>query len=183
MDLSLWLMDSSPIATAPSPPPFSVHCRPPWRFCWHWHMVSWLHDWNIIKESSAKDASKLCVNMFLPMSIITNVGPQVDQDTVKKYPPIMGEFICYLIEYQQKLSLIRCCETIVWSIVYILLSLGCGTIFCQVLQLSLIDLICAFIQQHYIFSGNSTLTILKTCHHLANLVCALAFACASSLLW
>lgn len=43
----------------------------------------------LIKESSARDVSKLCVNMFLPMLIMTNVGKEIDADNIKKYLPIM----------------------------------------------------------------------------------------------
>jgi len=45
--------------------------------------------YRLLKESSAKDVSKLCVNMFLPMLIVTNVGSQIDLNTLKRYYPIM----------------------------------------------------------------------------------------------
>lgn len=45
--------------------------------------------YQFLKESSAKDVSKLCVNMFLPMLIVTNVGSQIDLNSLKRYYPIM----------------------------------------------------------------------------------------------
>lgn len=57
----------------------------------------------LIKESSAKDVSKLCVQMFLPLLIITNVGNQIEADTIGRYVPIMA-----------------------WSLVYTFLSIGYG---------------------------------------------------------
>ena len=45
----------------------------------------------LIKESSAKDVSKICVKMFLPMLIVTNVGKQLGEDSISKYLPIMSE--------------------------------------------------------------------------------------------
>lgn len=47
---------------------------------------------SLIRESSAKDVSKLCVKMFLPMLVVTNVGKQITADSLGKYYlPIMRE--------------------------------------------------------------------------------------------
>ncbi|KAF8459071.1 auxin efflux carrier [Terfezia claveryi] len=68
--------------------------------------------YQLLKESSAKDVSKLCVNMFLPMLIVTNVGSQIDLDTLKRYYPIM-----------------------LWSCGYAILSILYGAIFVKFLEL------------------------------------------------
>jgi len=38
---------------------------------------------NLISESSAKDISKACVRLFLPCLLITNVGNQLNPETVR----------------------------------------------------------------------------------------------------
>lgn len=66
----------------------------------------------LLKESSAKDVSKLCVNIFLPMLIVTNVGNQIDLGTLNKYYPIM-----------------------LWSCGYTLLSILYGSVFVKFFKL------------------------------------------------
>lgn len=46
---------------------------------------------DLLKGSSAKDISKLCVRMFLPALLITNVGSQLHADTAIKYVPILSK--------------------------------------------------------------------------------------------
>lgn len=48
---------------------------------------------NLLKESSARDISKLCVRLFLPALLITNVGSELHADTVHRYVPILSGFI------------------------------------------------------------------------------------------
>ncbi|KAF8474825.1 auxin efflux carrier [Kalaharituber pfeilii] len=65
----------------------------------------------LIRNASAKDVSRLCVNIFLPMLIVTNVGSQIDVKSIKKYFLIM-----------------------VWSTAYTILSIGYGAIFVRFLR-------------------------------------------------
>lgn len=46
---------------------------------------------DLLKASSAKDISKLCVRMFLPALLITNMGSQLHLDTVMRYVPILSK--------------------------------------------------------------------------------------------
>ncbi|KAI9844390.1 MAG: hypothetical protein M1837_005591 [Sclerophora amabilis] len=57
----------------------------------------------ILKESSSKDVSQLCVRFFLPALLITNVGSELHLDTISRYVPIL-----------------------VWSVFYTFLSMGLG---------------------------------------------------------
>ncbi|KAI9847537.1 MAG: hypothetical protein M1838_000836 [Thelocarpon superellum] len=66
----------------------------------------------ILRESSAKDISKLCVRLFLPALLITNVGAQLHLDTASRYVPIL-----------------------VWSLVYTLLSLALGLLATRLFKL------------------------------------------------
>ncbi|KAI9711610.1 MAG: hypothetical protein M1812_007132 [Candelaria pacifica] len=67
---------------------------------------------NILQESSAKDISKLCVRLFLPALLISNVGSQIHLDTVTRYVPIL-----------------------IWNIFYTFTSLGVGVIATRLLHL------------------------------------------------
>ncbi|KAI9874853.1 MAG: hypothetical protein M1830_009202, partial [Pleopsidium flavum] len=58
---------------------------------------------DLLKGSSAKDISKVCVRLFLPALLITNVGSQLHLDTAIRYVPIL-----------------------VWSLIYTLLSMFLG---------------------------------------------------------
>ena len=46
---------------------------------------------DILKEDSTKQISTLCVRMFLPALLITNVGSQLHADTGIRYVPILSE--------------------------------------------------------------------------------------------
>jgi len=46
---------------------------------------------DLLKGSSTKQISTLCVRMFLPALLITNVGSQLHADTGIRYVPILGE--------------------------------------------------------------------------------------------
>jgi hypothetical protein len=46
--------------------------------------------YGLLKESSSKDVSKLCVKLFLPALLITNVGSQLHLDNVVNYIPILS---------------------------------------------------------------------------------------------
>ena len=45
---------------------------------------------DIIKADSTKQISTLCVRMFLPALLITNMGSQLHADTAVRYVPILG---------------------------------------------------------------------------------------------
>ncbi|KAI9795688.1 MAG: hypothetical protein M1835_005364 [Candelina submexicana] len=67
---------------------------------------------NILQESSAKDISKLCIRLFLPALLVSNVGSQLHHDTVIRYVPIL-----------------------IWNLFYTLVSLGIGMIATRLLHL------------------------------------------------
>lgn len=46
---------------------------------------------DLLKGSSTKQISTLCVRMFLPALLITNVGSQLHADTGMRYVPIFGK--------------------------------------------------------------------------------------------
>lgn len=46
---------------------------------------------NLLKESSAKDISKVCVRLFLPALLITNVGSELHADTAHRYAPVLSK--------------------------------------------------------------------------------------------
>ncbi|KAI9815898.1 MAG: hypothetical protein M1832_005209 [Thelocarpon impressellum] len=57
----------------------------------------------ILEEGPARDISKLCVRMFLPALLVTNVGSQLHLDTAARYGPVL-----------------------VWSLIYTLVSMAVG---------------------------------------------------------
>jgi auxin efflux carrier family protein len=46
---------------------------------------------SILKESSSRDISKMCVRFFLPALLITNVGEQLHADTASRYVPVLSK--------------------------------------------------------------------------------------------
>lgn len=46
---------------------------------------------DLLKPSSTKQINTLCVRMFLPALLITNVGSQLHADTGIRYVPILGK--------------------------------------------------------------------------------------------
>jgi auxin efflux carrier family protein len=45
---------------------------------------------NILKSSSSRDISKMCVRLFLPALLITNVGKELHANTAIKYVPVLS---------------------------------------------------------------------------------------------
>jgi hypothetical protein len=45
---------------------------------------------NILKSSSSRDISKMCVRLFLPALMITNIGKELHADTAIKYVPVLS---------------------------------------------------------------------------------------------
>lgn len=45
---------------------------------------------NIIKASSAKDISKLCVRVFLPALMISNLGSELHASSASRYLPVLS---------------------------------------------------------------------------------------------
>lgn len=45
---------------------------------------------DLLKSDSTKQISSLCIKMFLPALLITNVGSQLHADTGIRYVPILG---------------------------------------------------------------------------------------------
>lgn len=52
---------------------------------------------DLLNGDSAKQVSRLCVRMFLPALLITNVGSQLHYDTAVRYVPILSKYIKALI--------------------------------------------------------------------------------------
>ena len=46
--------------------------------------------YGLLKGGSARDISKICVRMFLPALLITNVGSELHSDTAMRYIPVLG---------------------------------------------------------------------------------------------
>lgn len=42
----------------------------------------------LMNDKTAKDISKLCVRLFLPALLITNIGSQLSSETVHRYVPV-----------------------------------------------------------------------------------------------
>ncbi|KAL9117479.1 MAG: hypothetical protein Q9187_005983 [Circinaria calcarea] len=52
---------------------------------------------DLLKGSSAKDISKLCVRLFLPALLITNVGSELHLDTASRYVPVLVWSLFYTL--------------------------------------------------------------------------------------
>lgn len=46
---------------------------------------------NLLSESSGRDISKMCVRLFLPALLITNVGSELHADTAYRYAPVLSK--------------------------------------------------------------------------------------------
>jgi len=46
--------------------------------------------YSLIDEGAAKQISRTCVSMFLPLLLISNLGKEMHADTVGRYVPIVG---------------------------------------------------------------------------------------------
>ena len=51
--------------------------------------------WGIMSSGSAKDVSRLCVNLFLPALLITNVGSEANPHNVANYVPVFVWAVVY----------------------------------------------------------------------------------------
>lgn len=92
---------------------------------------------DILQESSAKDISKLCIRLFLPALLISNVGSQLHHDTIMRYVPIISTSKLFLIKHvplaQQALTSFS--PSAVWNLFYTLGSLGIAMIATRLLHL------------------------------------------------
>jgi len=48
--------------------------------------------YNLLKEASGRDISKLCVRLMLPALLIVNVGEEVTLETAARYLPVLSKF-------------------------------------------------------------------------------------------
>lgn len=48
--------------------------------------------YSLLKESSARDISKVCVRLFLPALLIVNVGSELDIKTAARYVPVLSKY-------------------------------------------------------------------------------------------
>jgi predicted permease len=46
---------------------------------------------NILRESSSRDISKMCVRLCLPALLITNVGSELHANTAHRYVPVLSK--------------------------------------------------------------------------------------------
>lgn len=46
---------------------------------------------NLLKVVSARDISKVCVRLFLPALLITNIGDELGAGKIGRYVPILGK--------------------------------------------------------------------------------------------
>lgn len=83
---------------------------------------------DLLKGSSTKQISTLCVRMFLPALLITNVGSQLHADTGIRYVPILSE--CCKEHRPCKADL-----PIVWALFYTLASMGLGLLATRLFKL------------------------------------------------
>ena len=51
--------------------------------------------YNLLKEASGRDISKLCVRLMLPALLIVNVGEEVTIKTASRYLPILSMYLYY----------------------------------------------------------------------------------------
>jgi len=58
---------------------------------------------NILQGSTTKQISTLCVRMFLPALLITNVGSQLHADTGIRYVPILSKWPRATVLFEQML--------------------------------------------------------------------------------
>ena len=49
--------------------------------------------YNLLKEASGRDISKLCVRLMLPALLIVNVGEEVTIKTAARYLPILSMYL------------------------------------------------------------------------------------------
>lgn len=49
--------------------------------------------YNLLKEASGRDISKLCVRLMLPALLIVNVGEEVTVETAARYLPILSKSV------------------------------------------------------------------------------------------
>ena len=95
---------------------------------------------DLLNGSSAKDISKLCVRMFLPALLITNVGSELHLDTASRYVPILSKALGAGAPFNHIRSivsdqlLIRL-HIIVWSLFYTLFSMLIGFIATRLFKL------------------------------------------------
>ena len=78
---------------------------------------------NLLKESSSRDISKTCVRLFLPALLITQVGSELHIDTAFRYVPVLSQYITLKLNHNYSYTKI---ETIVWALIYTLLSMALG---------------------------------------------------------
>ncbi|KAK3401709.1 auxin efflux carrier [Sordaria brevicollis] len=67
---------------------------------------------NLIDDSSAKRLSHMCVTIFLPLLLVSNLGKQLDSDTAMHYLPI-----------------------VVWSLIFVVLSIVIGMVSVKLLKM------------------------------------------------
>lgn len=92
---------------------------------------------DLLKGNSTKQISSLCVRMFLPALLITNVGSQLHLETAIRYVPILGRL--YIPYGDKNTGLIWSSswliQFLVWSLIYLLSSMLLGFIATRLLGL------------------------------------------------
>ncbi|KAI9884633.1 MAG: hypothetical protein M1823_003589 [Watsoniomyces obsoletus] len=89
--------------------------------------------YNILSESSAKDLSRLCVKIFLPALLLSNVGSQLNPENIYRYIPVLGMYdptvICTpapAVDAEADRDAAYTGDHPVWSLTYTLISIALG---------------------------------------------------------
>lgn len=78
--------------------------------------------WGLLGAESSKQISRTCINLFLPLLLITNLGEELHLDTVQRYIPILGKRNIYPMTVRVYANR----EPTVWAFVCCLLSFYVG---------------------------------------------------------
>lgn len=46
---------------------------------------------NVLKDKTSRDITKMCVRLLLPALLITNVGAELQIETFKRYLPVLSK--------------------------------------------------------------------------------------------
>lgn len=93
--------------------------------------------YGLVHDRSVADISKLCVNIFLPALLFTNVGEHLNVDSLGDYIPVFRTSSVFPTKEkkkktQEKGRLIR---FLVWALIYAFASIGVGMAATEILRL------------------------------------------------
>jgi predicted permease len=76
---------------------------------------------NLLGSASARDISKVCVRLFLPALMITNLGSELHADTAYRYVPVFGK-----PNHPPTQEMSTLIQDSVWALIYTLTSMALG---------------------------------------------------------